>query len=226
MTRPANPTLRIQIFTAAWNVVKQRGHHTLNMRDLAKQVGVTATTLYNYFENKEDLVFQLRLGAAEELNHRIDSIEGSITPHQFLHRLGEEYIGFAEDNPHLYKLLFEEMIGEHTISENENRLFYYTYYRARDALRSLAEDEQYPLNPRYGAMIGWIMLHGFCSLLISGTLEPAEGLTREELKGVFLSFYTHGGTRPESIETGDPGTGHPGTVHPVNDHHHPGKESK
>jgi hypothetical protein len=42
-------------------------------------------------------------------------------------------------------------------------------------------------------MMGWTMLHGFSSLLLSGSLQLAEGMDREELKELFLSFYSGGG---------------------------------
>jgi hypothetical protein len=38
-------------------------------------------------------------------------------------------------------------------------------------------------------MMGWIVLHGFCSLMLSGLLPPAEGMSRETLQDLFMKFY-------------------------------------
>ena len=50
-------------------------------------------------------------------------------------------------------------------------------------------------DPRHEAMMGWMMLHGFCSLMISGMLPPAEGMTRESLKDLFMHYYAGGGPK-------------------------------
>lgn len=69
------------------------------MRALARRVGVTATTLYHYYASKNDLLRRVKLGAAERLNRRIRAIESSLPPEEVLHRLGREYLAFAEEQP-------------------------------------------------------------------------------------------------------------------------------
>ena len=192
MTRLANPELPERILKAAEQIVSDSGHEALNMRDLARRVGVSATAIYHYFESKEALLLKVKLGAAEKLNRRIRSIDPQIGPHETLHRLGAEYIEFAEEHPNLYRLLFETPVGSTPLGETDQPVLYYTYYAARNALERMAEDKIHTMDPRYGAMMGWIMLHGFSSLLMSGTLQLAEGMNREELKALFLRFYTGG----------------------------------
>jgi AcrR family transcriptional regulator len=192
MTRAASPDLPEKILEEAENIVVSSGHEELNMRDLAKRVGVTATAIYHYFDGKEALLFQLKLRAAEQLNRRIRGLEADLTPMGTLHRLGREYVEFAEENPNLYRLLFETKVGQAPVLETEQPVLYYTYYVARSALQHMAAGGDYPHDPRYGAMMGWIKLHGFCSLVMSGNLQLAEGLDREELKELFLQFYSRG----------------------------------
>jgi AcrR family transcriptional regulator len=193
MTRLANPELPEKILAEAERIVVDSGHEALNMRDLARRVGVTATAIYHYFEHKEALLLQIKLRAAEKLNGMIRAIDPQLDPHETLHRLGARYIEFAQEHPNLYRLLFETPIGKTPLGEAEQPVLYYTYYVARNALERMAASKTYPLDPRYGAMMGWIMLHGFCSLLISGSLQLAEGMDRQELKELFLRFYTGGG---------------------------------
>ena len=114
----------------------------------------------------------------------------------FLHRLGAEYIGFAEDHPNLYRLVFETPVGETPMADSDQGTLYFTYRAARQALERLASRGEQGGDPRYGAMMGWVVLHGFSSLLLSGGLQLAEGIDREQLKSQFLSFYSgHGGPR-------------------------------
>jgi AcrR family transcriptional regulator len=190
MTRVANPELPIRILEEAERIVIASGHPALNMRELARKAGVTATAIYHYFASKEELVLQLKLRAARKLNERIRRIEAELPAHERIHRLGQEYIGFAEEHPNLYRLLFETPIGSTSLHEAEQSLLYFTYHVAREALEQLAAAGKYPVDPRYGAMMGWTMLHGFSSLLLSGSLQLAEGMKKEELTELFLGFYS------------------------------------
>jgi AcrR family transcriptional regulator len=195
MTRTANPQLPLRILEEAERIVTASGHSALNMRSLARKAGVTATAIYHYFANKEELVLQLKLRAARKLNERIRRIDAALPPQERIHRLGREYIGFAEEHPNLYRLLFETPIGSAGPTEAEQSLLYFTYHVARQALEKLHAAGRYPMDPRYGAMMGWTMLHGFSSLLLSGSLQLAEGMDKEQLKELFLGFYSHGGAR-------------------------------
>jgi AcrR family transcriptional regulator len=192
MTRLANPELPEKILREAEQIVIDSGHEALNMRDLARRVGVSATAIYHYFESKEALLLQVKLAAAEKLNRRIRAIDPQLDPHESLHRLGAEYIEFAEEHPNLYRLLFETPVGSTPLGETDQPVLYYTYYTARNALERMSAAKNHPIDPRYGAMIGWIKLHGFCSLLMSGALQLAEGMKREELKALVLRYYTGG----------------------------------
>src|SRR4030042_1685206 len=193
MTRVANPELPLRILEEAEQIVIASGPSALNMRALARKAGVTATAIYHYFADKKELVLQLKLRAARKLKERIRGIDPALPPHERIHRLGQEYIGFAEEHPNLYRLLFETPLGGAGLHKDEQSLLYFTYHVAREALEQLAADGRYPVDPRYGAMMGWTMLHGFSSLLLSGSLQLAEGMDKKELKRLFLSFYGAGG---------------------------------
>jgi AcrR family transcriptional regulator len=193
MTKRANPELPEKILTEAEKIIVSSGHEAINMRDLAKRVGVTATAIYHYFENKEKLLLQIKLRAVERVNERIRRIDPALTPMEAIHRLGKEYIDFAEEHPNLYRLLFETPIGMTPLGQAEQPVLYYTYYAARNILDRMVETKANRHDSRYGAIMGWIMLHGFCSLIMSGNLQLVEGMNREELKELFLRFYSSGG---------------------------------
>ena len=189
MTRAANTDLPNRILEEAEKVVVASGYQGINMRNLASRVGVSATAIYHYFSSKGELLRALRLRAVELLNRKIRAISHEMPGPQFLSALGREYLDFAEKNPNLYRLVFEAPLESNT----DHPVFYYTYRAARDALQKMAEAGEIPTDPRYGAMMGWTMLHGFSSLMMSGVLPPAEGMSKDSLRAVFMSFYANGG---------------------------------
>ncbi|MBN1696407.1 MAG: TetR/AcrR family transcriptional regulator [Spirochaetales bacterium] len=191
MTRRPNSELPEQILGEAEAIVVSSGYEAVNMRTIAKRAGVSATIIYHYFKSKDDLLYRLQLITAEKLNARIRHLENHPDPHEALHLLGKEYIAFAENNPELYRLLLSNMGGGSLTEENQPVIFY-TYNIARQCLQRMAEMHETRVNPSYAAMMGWVMLHGFSSLLLAGNLELAEGLDREKLKRIFFDFYTSG----------------------------------
>lgn len=65
---PRQQERRQRILDAARSALSQHGYEGLNMRDLAVAAGVSPTTLYNQFENKDTLV----LAALSEMLQNID----------------------------------------------------------------------------------------------------------------------------------------------------------
>jgi AcrR family transcriptional regulator len=191
MTRAANIDLPARILFEAEKVVVTSGYQGINMRRLATQVGVSATAIYHYYESKDEIIRKLRIKSAEMLNDRIRGIDSRLSSKDFLAELGRQYLAYAQQNPNMYRLLFEAPFDERSETE-DHPVLYYTYLAARGAIEKAAKSGPGMGDPRYGAMMGWIMLHGFCSLMMSGLLPPAEGMSKETLQELFLGFYAHG----------------------------------
>lgn len=59
--KPANPDLEHSILDAAFDLILERGLHGVGMRDIARRCGVTATTLYYYYRDKNSLIEAVKL---------------------------------------------------------------------------------------------------------------------------------------------------------------------
>ncbi|HUI70070.1 MAG TPA: TetR/AcrR family transcriptional regulator [Spirochaetia bacterium] len=189
MTRAANIDLPARILDEAERVVISDGYQRINMRRLANSVGVSATAIYHYYESKEAILRKLRIRAAEKLNDRIRRIDSTVAPHAFLHELGREYLAHALENPNLYRLQFEAPFDKRAEAE-DHPVLYFTYLAARGALEKMEQRGIITGDPKHHAMAGWMMLHGFCSLMMSGLLPLAEGMSRESLEELFMRYYT------------------------------------
>lgn len=190
MTRPSNPEMPERILSAAEKIVRVGGREALNMRSLARDVGVTPTTLYYYFKSREHILVELSLRAARRLNENVRAVDLSLGPREAIRALGEAYIGFAEEQPSLYKLLMEVLLDPSVVTDDDRETLRFSYRAARRLLDELAEAGASKYDPERMAMIGWILLHGFSSLLVAGTLEVVSGVGREKLKQVFLDYFS------------------------------------
>jgi AcrR family transcriptional regulator len=199
MTRPSNPEMPERILSAAEKIVGAGGQEALNMRSLARDVGVTPTTLYYYFKSREHILVELSLRAARRLNENVRAVDLSLGPRQAIRALGEAYIGFAEEQPSLYRLLMEVLLDPSVVTGDDRETLRFSYRAARRLLDELVKTGASKYDPDRMAMIGWILLHGFSSLFVAGTLEVVSGVGREELKQVFLDYFSarpFGGAKP------------------------------
>jgi AcrR family transcriptional regulator len=98
--------LRAKILDAARELFVNEGVEAVSMRKVADKIGYSATTLYNYFDDKEALLYALcdaDFGTLQELFKKIGKIADPI---QRLRKLGETYITFALRYPSHYRLMF------------------------------------------------------------------------------------------------------------------------
>ncbi|WP_165243422.1 TetR/AcrR family transcriptional regulator [Corynebacterium lizhenjunii] len=63
----ANQKRRDQIANAALILFDARGYHATSMEDIAKAVGMRASSLYNHFRSKQELLAEVAINAMEEL---------------------------------------------------------------------------------------------------------------------------------------------------------------
>ena len=63
----ANQRRRDQIAAAALDLFDQRGYHATGMEDIAKAVGMRASSLYNHFSSKQELLAEVTITAMEDL---------------------------------------------------------------------------------------------------------------------------------------------------------------
>ncbi len=96
------------ILEAARDLLADGGMDALSMRAVAARVGVSATAIYNYFENKRALVERVISMGFERFDGYlreavVDRPKGSA---ERLRSLGEAYIRFALENRAYFRVLF------------------------------------------------------------------------------------------------------------------------
>ncbi|NIM51196.1 MAG: TetR family transcriptional regulator [Gemmatimonadales bacterium] len=96
------------ILEAARDLLAEKGLQGLSMRQVADLVGVSATAIYHYFENKDELVRRVvQLGFHQFGEYLKEAAEthprGSL---ERVRALGEAYLQFALENQTYFRVLF------------------------------------------------------------------------------------------------------------------------
>ena len=99
--------LRQKILKAARELLLKRGYEAVTMREIAKRIEYSATALYKHFADKDALVRELcREDFAAFARHFVEQVASSGDPVERMARAGLVYLGFAEQYPEHYRLMF------------------------------------------------------------------------------------------------------------------------
>lgn len=67
MTKEEIANTRGRILDTALDIIVQEGFHNLSVRKIASRLNVTATTIYNYYTNKDEINLMIRIRGFEKL---------------------------------------------------------------------------------------------------------------------------------------------------------------
>lgn len=196
---------RDQICDIAARQFAEKGIENVSMRSLAREVGYSATALYSYFRNKDDILAALRTRA---LNQIADSLERAIkecpdSRHQ-TKAVAEAYLAFADEQPWAYKITFaldQPMAILYPELETAQK-------RCRNSFRlhinSMLASGQLQGDVNILAHLLWAGLQGLISLHMSGKLDfsPPFDLLYQQM----IELVTRGASAGEIIN-GIPASG-------------------
>ncbi|MBO3745221.1 TetR family transcriptional regulator [Streptosporangiaceae bacterium NEAU-GS5] len=85
-TSPIERTMADAILARAASLFSNRGYHAVGIRDLADAVGLSTSTLYHYYANKQDILFAIINNFLEEFTRRLIAIlrETGVPPRERL----------------------------------------------------------------------------------------------------------------------------------------------
>lgn len=100
MPRQADPELEQRILDAASRLWSRGGEKALTMRGVAKAAGTTTPTVYERYQDRDDILRALRLQTRVELF-------ASLTRTRTLQQACQHYLEYAVRHPHAYEVLFD-----------------------------------------------------------------------------------------------------------------------
>jgi AcrR family transcriptional regulator len=165
--------LRTRILDAARSLFVERGIEAVSMREIARQINYSATTLYHHFADKEALLQAVCDADFLALAKGLRDIM-SIPDHKFrIQALFDGYATFALKNPNHYRLMFMTprtpcnlditQIQQGNTEQDAYAQLKLVVFEAFDAGLFKVEFNDYDLI----AQTLWASIHGVCSLEIA-----------------------------------------------------------
>lgn len=109
--------------TAVLLMQKENDWGMVSVNKIASIMRYTPPNIYHYFENKNDILFQLGCRGSNILNAKFQAVANNInyTPREKLMHIGIEYLNFSVEHGALYDLMFhvkQKKINTALISKN------------------------------------------------------------------------------------------------------------
>jgi AcrR family transcriptional regulator len=98
------------IIDAAWSLVREEGLAGLSLRDLARRAGISAPTVYAYFDSKNAIYDAMFGQAATEFAETMAKPFDSDDPREVLKATARRFSQFSTHSPAHYQLLFQRTI--------------------------------------------------------------------------------------------------------------------
>jgi AcrR family transcriptional regulator len=163
--------LRDLIVRAATEIIEHNGLAGLSAREIARRIDYSPGTIYNVFQNLDDVVLTVEGRLLDGLAQELSAIPTNSDPEKYLQKLVTAYLDFTHRNPKLWNLLFEHHLpAGHNIPSSyltklENLLSF-----VENALAAIlpASDEK---SLKRAARVLWSGVHGLTSLSTADKLS-------------------------------------------------------
>lgn len=191
--------LRELILDAAQDIIETNGLAGLSAREVARRIGYSPGTIYNMFQNLDDVVLNVEARVLDALDARLlGALRGDGEAGGRVERLAQAYLAFTHEKPRLWNLLFEHhMPAGATLPPWYQQKLELLMGRVEEALAELFPAGREAERQR-AARVLWAGVHGITSLSTADklsvvTTETASRLV-QDLVGTYLAGLARQGT--------------------------------
>jgi AcrR family transcriptional regulator len=184
--------LRELILDAAQEIIEAQGLAGLSAREIARRIEYSPGTIYNMFENLDDVVLHVEARVLEALDKRLSALlqDGDMAGR--VNRLAQVYLSFTHERPRLWNLLFEH----HLPAEAALPAW---YQQKLEGLMGRVEEAIAPLFPpgreadrQRAARVLWAGVHGITSLSTADKLSVVTSESANRLVDDLVTTYLAG----------------------------------
>ena len=201
MPRPSNPLLVKTIHQLAISEILEKGVKNLSIRKLAKKAGVTPTTIYYYFSDKEDLLSKIKLDRIRDLdNWIIKRINPEKNATEQIRQFVYAFLDWCVQNINIAELIFEKLpnlSGEKSIVYRD---YYRPFFRVVDILKKGVQSGEFNLeNEKLFTSLGFAWIYGIVRMHLHDVFIPEHRNNLDKLTDSMLDFILQGIKNKEHI---------------------------
>lgn len=180
------------ILNAAYEILEKDGYSNLSTRKVATKIGYTVGTLYNVFQNLDDIFIHINGRSIDKLTSYLNETLAKTKGKNKIKVLAQAYIDFSKENFNIWSTLFEYRFPEnHQMPkwylEKVNTMYETVEKAVKPYLRPEHEKELKEI-----ITVLWSSIHGICILSIRGKLDRTGVQSASVLVDHLIDNYTRG----------------------------------
>lgn len=184
--------LRQRILEAAQSIIERDGLVGLSAREIARAIGYSPGTLYNIFENLDDLLLTLQTHMLGRLVDVMKAVPEESTPQESIDALARVYLDFALENKLMWNLLFthsmpSQMRAPTALVDNVNKVSELVEKPIGQILKSANKQEA-----ELAAKALWAGVHGVTAIAVTEKGPTINSATALVFVQHLVSTYTRG----------------------------------
>lgn len=165
-----NPSnTKSDILIIARELIQKDGVEKISMRKIANKLGLTATSIYYHYKNKEEIIAELvkesRLRLSSYISNRLRNIND---PVQIILEGFKSYIDYGIENPEEYKIMFMLPYPSNVSSKLKENVADKTEPSITEISKMIVEvNSNLKEVSEHVAHSLWLMVHGYVSVFVS-----------------------------------------------------------
>ena len=189
-------SLREDILEVSRTLLVKDGFGKMSMRKIAKRAGVSATSIYLHFQNKDELLLALIESSiaklTEALKENLADSDDSITK---LEKMAHSFVAFALENPQEYEIIYMVRPEEMPKFPKEKFQQIRKIYELLAGILSegVSKGSLKVEDPLMSAYTLWAQLHGVASVIISQRLDtriPSDEFVSQAVDHIIQGFIS------------------------------------
>jgi AcrR family transcriptional regulator len=163
--------LRVALIETGLKKLEESSAESLSLREIAREIGVSATAIYRHFPDKDSLLSALAAEGLAQLA-REQKAAGKAGGKEGFTEMGRAYVRFAIRNPALFRLIYSSLPSAKDPAnagpENTPGLL------LRQSIAELAGPGATDAQYRAALLRAWSLVHGLAMLILSGQIAPKD----------------------------------------------------
>ncbi|WP_341197429.1 TetR/AcrR family transcriptional regulator [Hyphomonas chukchiensis] len=164
--------LRSALIETGLKLLEQGSAETLSLREIAREIGVSATSIYRHFPDKDALLAALAAeGMAKLAREQKAAAKGKDGKEAFA-EMGRAYVRFAVSNPALFRLIYTSLpsaADPNCVNPEES-----PGWLLRQSIAGLAGEKATAAQKRAALLRAWSLVHGLSMLILSGQIAGTD----------------------------------------------------
>jgi AcrR family transcriptional regulator len=181
--------VRASILAMAGKQVKEEGWQSLSIRKIADAIEYSVPVIYDHFENKDAILFELSLEGFRLLQSKLEAVKKKYNdPEQRIKALADAYWNFAFKNKESYQLMYGLGVpccGAGKMKPEVNAFNNYIWEAIQEVITKRGSDMDEACFKTHAL---WSVIHGLISIMLMRTSDINATMNRKVMDDTMTAF--------------------------------------